>query len=118
VYSYYWHNDDDPISDNMDINGRLQTLDFINCYYKNSYWPSDPYRAAEQCINNIWIDMWPRIDQCVQSPEGMALYAQLQDKVNELFPPLTYTPWITINGKHSRPVELHLTRAVCDAYTV
>jgi len=106
----------DFISDNMDITGGLQYLDFINCYFTNSYWPSDPSRAAEQCINNI--NMWRTIEYLVQSPVGIAFYAEFQNIVNKLFPPLTYTPWITINGKHSRPAELHLTRAVCDAYTV
>jgi hypothetical protein len=63
-------------------------------------------------------DWWPIIDVCARTKAGEELYARLEDKVDALLPPLTYTPWITINGTHSRAAELHLTRAVCDAYTV
>ena len=118
VYEFFWHNDDDPISDNIDIDGRLQTLDFLNCYFQNEFWQNDPFRAGEQCINQIFIDMWPSVDDCVRSGEADAILAGFADKVSALTPPLLYTPWITLNGKHNKATENHFTRAICDAYTV
>jgi hypothetical protein len=90
----------------------------VKCYFSSSLWPNNPSSAGEQCVNDIFGDIWRTIDVCARTKVGEELYARLQDKVDALLPPLTYTPWITINGKHSRAAELHLTRAVCDAYTV
>jgi interferon gamma-inducible protein 30 len=90
----------------------------VNCYFSSSFWPNNPSSAGQQCVDEIFGDLWPTIDVCARTKVGEELYARLQDKVDALLPPLTYTPWITINGKHSRAAELHLTRAVCDAYTV
>ena len=102
----------------MDIDGRLLTLDFIKCYFTNENWTNDPFRAGEVCVNQIFIDEWRIIEQCVVSGEIDGIFAQLGDKVEALSPPLLYTPWITLNGKHSKATEQHFTRAVCDAYTV
>jgi hypothetical protein len=90
----------------------------VNCYFSSSFWPNNPSSAGQQCVDEIFGDWWPTIDICARTKVGEELYARLQDKVDALLTPLTYTPWITINGNHSQEAELHFTRAVCDAYTV
>ena len=118
VYEYYWHNDDDPISENQDYDGKLQTLDFIKCYFTNANWPSDPWEAGAQCVEPIFGDEWVTIDNCVRFGEIDGFFASLEDKVKALSPPLYYTPWITVNDRHSRAAEQHFTRVICDAFTV
>jgi hypothetical protein len=119
VYSYFWHNDDDPISDNIDINGRLQTLDFINCYFSNYNSSTIPPQVAERCINDIFeVDTWPMIDVCARTSAGEGLYAALKEKVDALSPSLTYTPWVTIENIHRPDAESDLVNAVCSSYNV
>ena len=118
MYERYWHNDDDPISDNMDIDGRLQTLDFIKCYFSNDNWQNDSYTAAEQSVTQIYGDIWQDINLCVKSGEIDGIFAKLKEKVEALSPPLTYTPWITVNKNHSTEAEDSLLSAVCDTYSV
>ncbi|CAG2179271.1 unnamed protein product, partial [Oppiella nova] len=103
-----------PIGDNIDYDGKLQTLLFINCYFSHESWPSDPIKAGEQCVNQVFVDEWTQINECVQLDD--AYFAQQQEKVAALIPPLRYTPWIIIEGKHSQASEVHLSRAVCDSY--
>ena len=62
--------------------------------------------------------MWPTIDYCARTSEGAFLLANLKPKVDALNPPLTYTPWVTIDGNHSTRAESYLLNAVCDSYTV
>ncbi len=119
VYNYFWHNDDDPISDNIDIDGKLQTLDFINCYFSNYNSSTTPSEVAQICVNDIFqVDTWPLIDVCARTSPGEILYAALREKVDALSPSLTYTPWVTIEKTHRSDAESNLTNSVCDSYTV
>ncbi len=103
---------------NQEFDGRLQTLNFMNCYFSSGFWPNDPLFASQQCVNEIFGDIWPTIDFCSRSKEGEELYARLRVKVDALIPPMISTPWITINGKYSFAAHYNLKRAICDAFTV
>jgi hypothetical protein len=58
------------------------------------------------------------IDVCARTSAGEGLYAALKAKVDALSPPLTYTPWVTIENTHRPDAESDLVNSVCDSYNV
>ena len=102
----------------MDIDGKLQTLDFVNCYFSHPNWTTSAATAGEQCVNQIFTDMWPSIDTCAHTDEGSTLLLANKAKVDALSPSLEYTPWVTVNSVHSTEAETNLGNAVCNTYNV
>lgn len=120
LYNQYYHNDDDPISDNIEqYDGKLQFIEFLYCYFKNPNYPASVVDAATQCIEKIFTDDYSTIINCAHESIGQNILLKFQEeKVLTLLPHMTYVPWITVNGLHSYSMEHHIQRTVCDKYIV
>lgn len=118
LYNQYYHNDDDPISDNIEqYDGKLQFIEFLYCYFKNPNYPASVVDAATQCIEKIFTDDYSTIINCAHESIGQNILLKFQEeKVLTLLPHMTYVPWITVNGLHSYSMEHHIQRTVCDKY--
>ena len=118
LYDIYVNNDSISINDENEYDGKLQYIQFLNCYFGSALYPWKNIDAAEACIEEIFNDIWSTVNECAHSNLGIQIVLQLQDKVSQLLPEPTYTPWIMVNGLHNYAVENHFERTICDAYTV
>jgi len=120
IYNQFFHADDDPVSDNQDqreYDGKVEVIEFINCYFTSAKYATKPVDAAEECVEIIFGDDVSSVRQCTHTNMGIYLLLDFKEKkVDTLLPHLTYTPWMTVNGKHSYSIEHHIQREVCDAY--
>ncbi|XP_050709939.1 gamma-interferon-inducible lysosomal thiol reductase-like [Eriocheir sinensis] len=90
-------------------------LNFTRCVMEQRAAPG----AGETCANQTGV-VYEDVDRCVTSLEGARLQQQEGEMQACLDPPLTYVPWITINGRFTWAqqvaAERHLRRVVCTTY--
>eukprot|EP00731_Ephydatia_muelleri_P030111 Em0021g634a len=75
----------------------------------------DP-QVAQSCALRLSMQ-WALMDACYTGDLGHELELMYANETDSLNPPHQYTPWVTINGKHSTEAEGgDLIKAICDAY--
>jgi len=71
---------------------------------------------GKECAQKTGVS-WPKIRACSKSEEGLQLLARNGEESDKLSPKNTYSPWMTINGRHSQIVETDdLVEFVCNRY--
>ncbi|GFN89451.1 interferon-gamma-inducible lysosomal thiol reductase [Plakobranchus ocellatus] len=89
---------------------------FINCMEASELKPAD---AAEKCAIKFPVPL-ENITDCSKSYIGNGLEHKMAKKTRALKPPLSYVPWITVNGVHTEDIEKEaesdLVKLICDAY--
>src|SRR5699024_733765 len=64
LYGQFYHNDDDPVSDNMEeYDGKLQFIEYLHCYFANPKYPGQNVDAAEECAEQIFGDVASRSEE-------------------------------------------------------
>jgi interferon, gamma-inducible protein 30 len=95
-----------------------QWLPFITCMYADF---SSVPAPAQSCASSAGLD-WATLNACATGPEGAKLIAANANRTNNLNPPHTYVPWVTVNGTlvpdppTGGPSEADVIAAICAAY--
>ncbi|KAH7646648.1 hypothetical protein HUG17_2186 [Dermatophagoides farinae] len=100
------------------IDGQLQVIKFIDCYFSKFVPNLDFASIAEGCVESIFhTDSWSSILNCAKSNQSIDSLKEYNDKfVSKLLPKIAYVPWITIQNHHSYDAENHFIRTICDSY--
>lgn len=88
---------------------------FIFCVEKNAY-PNTPDGLITKCAKDSATAS--AISTCYgegRGSEGVAAISKIASETQPLGH--QYTPWLVINGQHSKAGEANLKKAICDAYT-
>ena len=93
-----------------------QSLPFIICLESDS---SNWTRSGQRCASQYNMD-WNVINTCATSDEGNRYEYEMAVITENLQPPHTYVPWITVNGQHSSTTESNIrsdmVKEVCRIY--
>jgi len=85
-------------------------LPFIHCMEL----ARDPMAAGQRCAIENKMDL-KLIADCVSGNMGNVLQHKVALATKKLANPLTYVPWIAINGKHNKNAEFNLKAEICAA---
>ncbi|XP_065190046.1 uncharacterized protein LOC135820917 [Sycon ciliatum] len=85
---------------------------YVVCTEAHGY--KQTIKTAEQCAKESNIE-WQQVYECHGSDLGHTLELAAHNKTMALEPPHTYTPWVTVNGKHLENTNDLLT-TICTLY--
>lgn len=89
---------------------------FVHCIETSS---SYPRIAAAACAEKFELD-YEKIKACVSGDLGNSLEHQMALKTQDLNPPHTYVPWVTLEGVHTEEIqnqaENNLVGLICKTY--
>ncbi|KHN73460.1 GILT-like protein C02D5.2, partial [Toxocara canis] len=71
--------------------------------------------ARKQCLDGRHITSVSRLLDCASGPEGRRLLARAGQLTMQLQPPLTFVPWITLDGIRSVDAMYDLTENLCNS---
>ena len=97
-------------------------LPFIYCTETNiKDMETDIEKVAQDCAAKLNIP-YSELHHCMSTRLGNMLEHEMAVRTETLDPPHQYTPWVTLNGVHTKEVNKRamsdLIGVICDAYTV
>ncbi|XP_012943105.1 gamma-interferon-inducible lysosomal thiol reductase [Aplysia californica] len=98
------------------VQNKTQYFPFINCMEGSSV---SIKAAAEKCAKQFPVPL-EDIMNCTVSKRGNELEHEMAVKTDNLRPPHTGVPWVTLNGIHTDKIEnealTNLMKLICDTY--